>query len=88
MYICIYVYICKYVHMYICTYVYMYIYVNMYICIYVHMYICMYVYLYTDGHSLRTSFGKKTKSMQVRASQLEPRDITTESSQFRTHYIK
>ena len=36
---------------------------------------------YTAGHTVRTSFGKTTKSMQVKASQLEPRDIITESSQ-------
>ena len=35
----------------------------------------------TGDIQLEPLLEKKTKSMQVRASQLEPRDITTESSQ-------
>ena len=48
MYLCIYVYIGRYVYMYMCIYVYMCIciYVHMYICIYVYMYLCLYVYMY------------------------------------------
>ena len=44
MYLCTYVYVCKYVRVYVCTYVRMYVctYVRMYVCTYVRMYVCTY----------------------------------------------
>ena len=47
MYICIYVYICKYVNLYICIYVTcIYEYENMYIYIYICIYLYIYLYVY------------------------------------------
>ena len=52
MYICICIYICKYIsiHKYVYIYIYIYVYVN----IYIHIHKCMYVYIYIYLYELLT----------------------------------
>ena len=45
-YVCVYIYICIYIHTYICIYIYT------YICIYIHTHTHIYIYIYWEQHDL------------------------------------
>ena len=53
-YVCVYVYVCKYVRMYVCTYV--------------HVYVCMYVCIRAGTKPLNVSIRRLSKLQRVKLS--------------------